>query len=717
MAEMAAKAHEISLEAGSRMAGTMREVIGAAAGLTAFAIESARDLVQYMVRRGQMSQDEADKLMREVEAAHATQPKAAPKAEPAKAAPAAKVSPADDVISLAPPVVPRPPKVAAPEPVRAPKVAEKEEKATPAKAAAKVEKAAPPKVETKAPSKPAEKAKAVAVAAAPAADTIDFACSWCDAPVKVSFEMEGKQTPCPACRRVIKVPMRVKQAPKDWRQSSTKLPAGARRDADAAPEGAWGTGPAVSTVSRDALEQAGAIREEREPVSTGTWIKRGCYVALLILVLGGGWLWFRTSSDLRQRDNAVARAVEFTAPREGFGPEAASEINRALGELCWLAREPGDALQQFQKARGTILDYPNATNERELLLLDIALGQAELGGDREQVKERTHLPRADVNTELLRTMEAFRAPEARAEAIRQLADKLMSRRLKAEELSVLWQKAPDTDKPEAMALVGLQRWRAGHADAELAGEGAQKQFDLESKRAAAEGRPPPAAPALVTLWLLLGKPDRAEALKPAGGDERAQFAFAQGTVEAQALQGQLEGLRTWVKTLPGPDQLRYAALIATAALQKQAPEAADLEAVAALLEGPLKDQPLSEPQPTGKPDPSWLLWRLVRVAAQAGHDAAARKVADAIPDPALRGRAQLEVLRAQLAKTTSRVDEARAAEVSPDLPAHGLAREAIARHNARAGGMALATVDAWTPDFVKPFGYAGIALGIQDKGP
>ncbi len=168
MAEMAAKAHEISLEAGSRMAGTMREVIGAAAGLTAFAIESARDLVQYMVRRGQMSQDEADKLMREVEAAHATQPKAAPKAEPAKAAPAARVSPADDVISLAPPVVPRPPKVAAPEPVRAPKVAEKEEKATPAKAAAKVEKAAPPKVETKAPSKPAEKAKAAAVAAAPA---------------------------------------------------------------------------------------------------------------------------------------------------------------------------------------------------------------------------------------------------------------------------------------------------------------------------------------------------------------------------------------------------------------------------------------------------------------------------------------------------------------------------------------------------------------------
>lgn len=75
MAEMAAKAHEISLEAGSKMAAAMKDVIGAAAGYSAFAIESARDLVQYMVRRGQMTQDEADKLIREAEAAHEKSPK------------------------------------------------------------------------------------------------------------------------------------------------------------------------------------------------------------------------------------------------------------------------------------------------------------------------------------------------------------------------------------------------------------------------------------------------------------------------------------------------------------------------------------------------------------------------------------------------------------------------------------------------------------------
>jgi hypothetical protein len=94
---MAAKAHEISLEAGSKMAAAMKDVINAAAGLSGFVIESARDLVQYMVRRGQMTQEEADKLIREVEAALPKR-KATPAAAhpPAKAAApaAAKVAPA-----------------------------------------------------------------------------------------------------------------------------------------------------------------------------------------------------------------------------------------------------------------------------------------------------------------------------------------------------------------------------------------------------------------------------------------------------------------------------------------------------------------------------------------------------------------------------------------------------------------------------------------------
>jgi hypothetical protein len=72
------------------MAAAMREVVGAAAGITGFAIESARDLVQYMVRRGQMTQEEADRLIKEAEAAHSTKKPSASRSLTSKSLPAVK---------------------------------------------------------------------------------------------------------------------------------------------------------------------------------------------------------------------------------------------------------------------------------------------------------------------------------------------------------------------------------------------------------------------------------------------------------------------------------------------------------------------------------------------------------------------------------------------------------------------------------------------------
>ena len=74
IAELTERAQEISREAGSKVAAAMKDVISAAAGIAGFAVESARDLVQYMVRRGQMTPEEGDKLLREAEAAHSKRP-------------------------------------------------------------------------------------------------------------------------------------------------------------------------------------------------------------------------------------------------------------------------------------------------------------------------------------------------------------------------------------------------------------------------------------------------------------------------------------------------------------------------------------------------------------------------------------------------------------------------------------------------------------------
>ena len=99
---MAARAQEISQEAGSKMAAAMKDVVSAAAGITGFAVESARDLVQFMVRRGQMTQEEADKLMREAEGANAKRPPhPVPPPSVTKAAADAKVAAANAAAAAA----------------------------------------------------------------------------------------------------------------------------------------------------------------------------------------------------------------------------------------------------------------------------------------------------------------------------------------------------------------------------------------------------------------------------------------------------------------------------------------------------------------------------------------------------------------------------------------------------------------------------------------
>ena len=145
VAEMAAKAHEISMEAGSKMAAAMKEVVGAAAGLSTFTLESARDLVQYMVRRGQMTQDEADKLIRDAEDAWSKKHKGKkppPRLETKPVKPVLKPVPYSLPRTSAPPIVavkkPAPPaKKAAAKPAAKKPAAKKPAKAKPAAKKAK----------------------------------------------------------------------------------------------------------------------------------------------------------------------------------------------------------------------------------------------------------------------------------------------------------------------------------------------------------------------------------------------------------------------------------------------------------------------------------------------------------------------------------------------------------------------------------------------------
>jgi hypothetical protein len=151
---MIAKAHEISLEAGSKMAKAMKDVIFAAAGLSPFAADSAKDLVNYMVRRGQMSAEEAERILRDIEdAAEKRKPVGPPKSAQPEVAKKSAAAPVKAAPVKAAPVKAAPAKAA---PAKAAPA-----KAAPAKAAAV--KAAPAK------KAPVPKAAAKAPAAKPAA--------------------------------------------------------------------------------------------------------------------------------------------------------------------------------------------------------------------------------------------------------------------------------------------------------------------------------------------------------------------------------------------------------------------------------------------------------------------------------------------------------------------------------------------------------------------
>jgi polyhydroxyalkanoate synthesis regulator phasin len=184
MAELAERAQIISQEAGTKVAAAMKDVISAAAGIAGFALESARDLVQFMVRRGQMTQEEADKLIREAEEAHGRRTPdersrptatkvAAERAAHAKAEAAARAEAALAAMHAAPRPLPpaRPAKPVLAEPPKAPEKKVAAKKATPEpakkhtrepekKAAAKSSKPAPKAAAKSAPKSAAKKAPA-----------------------------------------------------------------------------------------------------------------------------------------------------------------------------------------------------------------------------------------------------------------------------------------------------------------------------------------------------------------------------------------------------------------------------------------------------------------------------------------------------------------------------------------------------------------------------
>ncbi len=539
--------------------------------------------------------------------------------------------------------------------------------------------------------------------------TVRFTCEYCDEAVEVDIALAGLRAPCPnpECRRIIKVPKPQGEQKVDWRNTAPGAPAAARRPTEPAPEGAWGS-TSKTLVSKEAMEEAGALPDQRRERLTGRqWAVRGLLAASaagaafvgVLLVLG--WLGGKRQEQLLGRAMAAVGAEG-----DGFklkGPEAAivhlwaARYHLGRGDQNSVRPEKGDAgaWNQFGLARGKLSAAGEANAECDALLIELALAQLDLGGGPEQVEEGKRMGWPEARKEVGQTLLALRRPEAQAEGLRRVARRLIERGQEALAEDLVNQLGAG---PGVSAVAALEFRRAGQTEKE------QKWL----KQVVAAYPPPPAKgerkaplPPLTTDVVALLVVNRRDQSVPE----------VKGRDQRQAKEVGLVAGRAWGeghhKALPEARKLtsRDAQIEALAAIAGAPGDAAAVKetvAVAALV--------------AGNGAPPWAILRLVEAGLKAGVDdktllALASRIGDR---ERLRGWAQLQVMRSRLEREGGKAEESLLELVEKNTLASGVAHAELAEHNARKAGGTEKEVDGWD-ESVRPFGYVGVALGLQGK--
>jgi hypothetical protein len=552
--------------------------------------------------------------------------------------------------------------------------------------------------------KPAEQAEV---------QTIDFNCPYCDEPIKLSSELAGKREPCPECKHIIKVPELVKKDPKDWRKVEARGPSGARLSDQPAPEGAWGS-TSVRGVGTQALVEAGVIPKEERPRTLWQKIRGPVLgVSVLLVLLVGGWIghswWSR-----RAIEREIQAALVFADSPEA-NPETKAALSLAAGKYYLGTRTvhpdprtgrsmyPAEtANNRFGTALTTLRSAPPG-DQRDALLIDLALAEVELGGDKADTDQGLRLPWDKTQQLLVATLREIHNGGAKLQALRAVAQGLPKHGQAARVLPLTYQlfAAADADKAAALSIVGLEFLRADdRASAEKSLDSALQLFTKDA--AQKNDKKPPLPAEVVTLALLLEKKD----LPEAGDNFDDKNNERIGKAEALARQGKWEEARKLADQAEDEAaQFRARLAIAAAAADAKPPETADIDSALKMAEGTLGK----------KAKFSWSMLCLVQLALQAGlPEERVQALTNQIGDPALRGRAQLAVFRAQLDKASQLVEDAAADKIDSNNLARSLAAQVLARHNVRVSAGYSSVVQTW-PQPLRSFGALGIALGLQDR--
>jgi len=507
-------------------------------------------------------------------------------------------------------------------------------------------------------------------------ELVEFDCPMCGDAIKMPADLAGKQGQCPACRNIIKVPQLKSEKPKDWREIGKKGPAAALINLPEQLEDAWGT-ELKGRVSRESLEDAGAIEVEVEPVGAGGWIKRGLIAAALVgfvalLVIGVK----NRRADKIVKD-AFADALEEKKklddekdPKKKLHPVLVATIDWAEG-VRFLQQDKADkAREKFMAARGRFGgDTPSdMLVDVDLFLIELARAQLDLGSDDEdRIRAKARMDWTDkkgstrhVQKEVSQTLDRIKTPEARVIAVLEIFGELLHRGQK-----------------------------------ELAIQVAAGQ--------SADGTASPVYPHFVAILLAHGDVKRSPVLiKPPNPKVALELPTRLAYAEGNARKGEYEEAMNLVIFNGLAAHKREAAIdVACVLLTDKSNKDAVKQA------GQFVDKAMQWYMEKGVNLNQWHTLQVCRAAYRfPNHAAAAKELADKLPKN-FKPRAQLEWLYAQLEKDEGKADELVKNLPDPEGPARGLAWLALGRHF----GGELTLPDGANDAAYRVFAKIGQALG------
>ncbi|MBM4068512.1 MAG: hypothetical protein FJ271_06150 [Planctomycetes bacterium] len=523
--------------------------------------------------------------------------------------------------------------------------------------------------------KKAEEAKA----APKPSGTIDFTCDFCDAQLKLPLDLAGKKSPCPECKRIIRVPNPKEDKPKDWRTVQEGPSVALAAQKPPAPEGTWDAGT-VKRVSMEALTEADAIpEEEAEPVGVLGWIRRAAIAAAL-----GGVVWFagclinRQQREVAQKDSLeqVMEMVE-SKSKDKLPDDITAEVLRRAGEIHARKSEASKARTLFRAAYSKLSADPNRISpEVDLSLVELALSMLELGGNERDAIAKERVKWSDlVEKDLGVVLGRIHADEARIIGLRALVTRLFAQ-----------------------------------GQGALADTLVRRLIPLDGGRSLLQAQ-------LIAILLEQGK--AAEVAKqfplPEAGAEIDVITRC-GYAEGKARKGDIDGARN-IATIAGPTEGRLLATLGVAELLQDNPNGGEA-AKAAMFIGPAAQ--IMNEEMKGAALPPWSRYQLVKAYARSGQLETARdwlkpRGGDDKRAAELKSWGELEIVRARLAKLDGAAADAAIPEEVKDKNslAHALAWEIWARHNAHHGhGGDVRDILETTQDLrIRAMLLTGIALG------